>query len=87
MPRMICTANCGVYLKACISCRWADYSPYGGHFSFDDLYCHRRCKPEFSAARTKFELGHLYHIGVNDPVQATFLCEEFEYRVDDRGFW
>ena len=57
----------GVAMKACITCAFSDYSPYG-HGLFGDLACFRDNKAGYLACRGK--PGIFRHLGHDDGVRA-----------------
>lgn len=74
----------GVFIKACINCRYSDYSPYG-HGLFGCMTCFRNIKAEYLKVTTKQEFWSLH--GRQDRfVQETYLCGEFERRIPGTGY-
>lgn len=74
----------GARLKACISCSFSDYSPYG-HGLFGSLACFRACKAEYLQIRNKADLFKIWNRTAGD-VQETYLCPEFEVRPPGTGY-
>jgi hypothetical protein len=68
----------GARLKACISCTFSGYSPYGQGL-FGSLACFRACKAEYRQVRNKADLFKLWNQTVGN-VQETYVCPEFEVR-------
>jgi len=73
----------GSYLKACIGCAHADYSPYG-HGLFGGIACFRNWKEEHSRVKDKFDLFAI--LDKAELVQETYLCPEFERRRPNSGY-
>jgi Family of unknown function (DUF6304) len=71
------------YLKACISCAYSDYSPYG-HGLFGGMTCFRNFKQEYAKVKTKEELFPI--LDKADIVQETYLCPEFDKRLPRTGY-
>jgi hypothetical protein len=73
-----------VFMKACISCLYSDYSPYG-HGLFGGMMCFRNIKAEYLQVKSKRDL--LWLQGRQDRlVQETYLCPEFARRVRGTGY-
>ena len=74
----------GVHMKACITCMYSDYSPYGQN-AFGDMACYRTRKSEYLKVKGKMQFlkfqGHFDRM-----VQETYLCPEFERRVPGTGY-
>jgi hypothetical protein len=73
----------GAYLKACISCAYSDYSPYG-HRMFGGMACFRELKEEYSQVKGKYDLFPI--LDKADVVQETYLCPEFDKRLPNTGY-
>jgi hypothetical protein len=73
----------GHFIKACINCLYSDYSVYG-HGAFGDMICHRRCKTEYLAVRSKLDFMQLR--GPTELVQETYLCAQFARREPGTGY-
>lgn len=74
----------GIYMKACINCLYADYSPLG-HGLFGGTMCFRNVKEEYRKVTTKNEFWSVH--GRQDRlVQETYLCPQFERRVPGTGY-
>lgn len=74
----------GSYLKACITCAFSDYSPYG-HGLFGSLVCFREAKEAYRAVNSKAALLEIWSECSGD-VQETFLCAEYERRRPGAGY-
>jgi len=72
------------YVKACISCAWADYSP-GGQPLFGGLACFRGVKDAYRSVRTKWDIFAIWSRRTAY-VQETYLCDEFDRRGVDAGY-
>ena len=71
------------FLKACISCAYSDYSPYG-HGMFGGMACFRNFKQEYAKVKSKDELFPI--LDKADVVQETYLCPEFGKRLPRTGY-
>ncbi|QEL17834.1 DUF6304 family protein [Limnoglobus roseus] len=74
----------GTFLKACINCAFSDYSPCG-HGLFGGLACFRDNKTGYRAVTGKDALFVVWDT-MNEFVQETHLCSEFERRVPGTGY-
>ena len=74
----------GWYLKACITCEFSDYSPYGQSL-FGTLHCFRNSKTEYSCVKTKKDIFELWDKNAG-PVQETYVCSEFDRRKPNTGY-
>ncbi|MFJ6081131.1 DUF6304 family protein [Streptomyces sp. NPDC092369] len=74
-------------LKACISCAWSDYSA-GSHSLMGGLACFRDVKDRYRLVDGKKGPHGIFAIWPErtEFVQETWLCEEFEHRIGDRGY-
>lgn len=74
----------GVYLRACITCLYSDYSP-AGHGLFGWMMCFRNLKAEYLKVRSKVEFWSV-HDRAERLVQETYHCPEFERRRPGTGY-
>ena len=74
----------GVAMKACITCAFSDYSPYG-HGLFGGLACFRDNKSGYLACRGKAGIFAVWGT-MTEFVQETYLCPEYERRVPGTGY-
>ena len=74
----------GAHLKACITCAFSDYSPYG-HGLFGGLACFRGNKPAYQSIQGKADLFRVWDT-LTGFVQETYLCPEFERRTPGTGY-
>ncbi len=74
----------GVYLRACISCAFSDYSPAGNGL-FGDLMCFRDNKSAYLQVKGKSDLFALWDT-MTEFVQETYVCLEFERRRPGAGY-
>ncbi len=74
----------GVFLKACITCAFSDYSPYG-HGLFGGMLCFRDNKAGYLTVKGKSDLFRIWSTAT-EYVQETYLCPEFERRVRGSGY-
>jgi hypothetical protein len=74
----------GAYLKACISCAFSDYSPYGNGL-FGCLACFRGNKAGYRQVNGKHDLFAIWDT-MTEFVQETSLCPEFEHRRPGAGY-
>lgn len=74
----------GTYLRACITCAFSDYSPYG-HGLWGGLACFRGNKDGYRAVHDKGGLFQIWNT-LTDFVQETYLCPEFERRKPGTGY-
>jgi hypothetical protein len=72
------------YLRACINCAYADYSPLGNG-AFGNLLCFRNIKEEYVRVRSKAEFWSV-HGREERQVQETYLCGDFTRRVAGTGY-
>jgi hypothetical protein len=79
----------GTFMKACITCAFSDYSPYG-HGLFGNMICFRANKAGYLAlpAGEDFEKDAYFAVmdTVSEMVQETHLCPEFERRKPGTGY-
>jgi hypothetical protein len=73
-----------VYLKACITCLFSDYSPLG-HGSFGQLRCFRNVKQDYLKVRSKADYWSL-HDRYDRLVQETYVCADFDRRIPGTGY-
>jgi hypothetical protein len=71
-------------LKACITCAFSDYSPYGNGM-FGWLACFRGNKAAYTAVKSKLDLFRIWDTAT-DLVQETYLCPEFRVRLPGTGY-
>jgi hypothetical protein len=74
----------GSYLRACISCAFSDYSPYGSPM-FGGLACFRDNKAAYRAVKTKGDLFSVWDT-MTEFVQETYVCPEFERFIKETGY-
>ncbi len=74
----------GTSLKACVTCRLSDYSPYG-HGSFGDMACYRDDRERYLQIGSKADLFRIAP-RVTEVVQETYLCPQFESRLPGTGY-
>ncbi|MBK9031487.1 MAG: hypothetical protein IPL61_09155 [Myxococcales bacterium] len=74
----------GAYVRACINCLYADYSP-SGHGLFGDMACFRNVKAEYLAVRSKKAFWPVL-ARAERSVQETYHCDEFARRVAGTGY-
>lgn len=74
----------GVHLRACITCLYSDYSPYG-HGLFGSMMCFRNLKSEYLQVHTKVDFWSV-HDRAERRVQETYHCPEFERRRPGTGY-
>lgn len=74
----------GTFMKACITCAFSDYSPYG-HGLFGDMMCFRDAKDAYRAVNSKGDLFAIWNQCSGD-VQETHLCPEYERRQPNAGY-
>ncbi|PTL85622.1 DUF6304 family protein [Vitiosangium sp. GDMCC 1.1324] len=74
----------GVHLRACITCAFSDYSPYG-HGLFGCLACFRDNKAEYLSVRDKTGIFRVWNT-LTEYVQETYLCPEFQLRKPGTGY-
>jgi hypothetical protein len=74
----------GTYVKACLTCAFSGYSPYG-HGLFGDLACFRGTKAEYRAVKSKRDLFRVWGT-LTEFVQETYLCPEYERRKPGTGY-
>lgn len=74
-------------LKACVSCAWSDYSPFG-HGLMGGLACFRDVKDRYRLVDGKKGPRGIFTIWdeLTEFVQETWLCGEFEDRTGDWGY-
>jgi Family of unknown function (DUF6304) len=65
-----------VWLRACVTCRFGDYSP--GEHGLSGMRCHREAKAQYLTARSAAD-G--WNVPVTEEVLETYLCPEYERRV------
>ena len=73
-----------VSLRACVTCAFSDYSPYG-HGLFGDLACFRGNKAGYLASEGKRGILDVWGT-MTEFVQETYLCPEFERRMPGTGY-
>jgi len=76
-----------IYLKTCLSCKYSNYSPYGGGM-FGSLYCFKNIKEQLTSLNDKTDLFNIWTKEAMDKgdildVQETFDCEEHQLLTDD----
>jgi hypothetical protein len=74
----------GVYVQACINCRYSDDSLYG-HGAFGCMMCFRNLKSKYLKVKSKDDFWSV-HNHYDRMVQETYLCPEFERRVSGTGY-
>lgn len=74
----------GLSLKACITCAFSDYSPYG-HGLFGDLACFRGNKAAYRDVRSKGDLFRIWDTAT-EFVQETHLCSDYARRQPGTGY-
>ncbi|QSQ22845.1 hypothetical protein JY651_48440 [Pyxidicoccus parkwayensis] len=74
----------GLSLRACITCAFSDYSPYG-HGLFGCMACFRDNKQGYRAAIGKKGLFEVWST-LTGYVQETYVCPEFERRTPGTGY-
>lgn len=74
----------GWFLRACITCAFSDYSPYG-HGLFGNLACFRGNKDGYRRVSGKDDLFAVWAT-MTGFVQETHLCPEFERREPGTGY-
>jgi len=72
------------YIRACINCLFSDYSPYGNGM-FGCMMCFRNLKQEYLKVKSKGDFWSV-HDRYERFVQETYVCEEFERRVEGTGY-
>jgi hypothetical protein len=73
-----------VYMKACITCLFSDYSP-AGHGLFGCMMCFRNIKDEYVKVHSKQDFWRV-HTRRERAVQEIFLCPEFQRRIPGIGY-
>jgi hypothetical protein len=73
----------GTHLKACISCAFSDYPPYG-HGLFGSLACFRDNKAAFRHVPGKYGIMAIWNT-MTEYVQETYLCPEFACRHPEQA--
>ena len=74
----------GIYMRACINCLYADYSPFG-HGLFGSMMCFRNLKQEYMKVTCKDEFWSV-HDRYDRLVQETYLCTDFQRRIPGTGY-
>lgn len=74
----------GTFIKACISCAYSDYSPYGSGL-FGTMMCFRNIKKEYLQVKSKDDLFEI-HDRYDNLVQETFCCDDFQKRISGTGY-
>ncbi|MFZ2521074.1 MAG: DUF6304 family protein [Anaerolineae bacterium] len=67
-----------VFIKTCISCRYADFGPYQG--TFGALGCYRNNKEEYLQMKASWTPEKKWDLlkTITESVQETYLCSEFQ---------
>lgn len=73
-----------VYMKACITCLFSDYSP-AGHGLFGCMMCFRNLKDEYVKVQSKDDFWRI-HTRYERTVQEVFLCSEYQRRIPGTGY-
>ena len=71
-------------IKACISCQYSDYSPYGNGL-FGSMLCFRNIAAEYSQVTDKASFWAV-HDRFERQVQETYLCPQFALRKPGTGY-
>ncbi len=71
-------------LRACITCAFSDYSPYG-HGLFGDLACFRNTKDDYRRVKSKHGIFALWN-RMTEYVQETHVCGEHAHRPPGTGY-
>ena len=71
-------------IKACISCQYSDYSPYGNGL-FGSRLCFRNIAAEYSQVSDKASFWAV-HDRFERQVQETYLCSQFAWRKPGTGY-
>lgn len=74
----------GTHIKACITCLYSDYSPFGSGL-FGTMMCFRNVKDDYLAVISKDTFWDV-HDHYDRQVQETYLCDDFKRRVAGTGY-
>lgn len=74
----------GDSIRACITCAFSDYSPYG-HGLFGGLACFRDAKEAYRRVTGKQQLFDVWDL-MTDFVQETYLCDQYQTRKPGAGY-
>jgi Family of unknown function (DUF6304) len=69
-----------VCLRACVTCRYGDYSP-AGH-GLTGMRCHRDAKAQYLPVRSARDY---WDVPVTEEVLETYLCPEYQRRIPGTG--
>lgn len=77
----------GARIRACISCAWSDYSPFGNGL-MAGLACFRDVKDRYRLVEGKRGPNNIFDIWGDrtEFVQETWLCPEFDHRGTHGGY-